>query len=92
MHQMTDLLRNYKNWAYSQNSRHYDEDDEFFQPYFAWNPFDYRNNWQPEWLKEFMCGLSGFGYAWECWTYLMRDKKYSYQLPNAFWLELNGVR
>ena len=30
---MTDLLRKYKNWTYSQNSRHYDEDDEFCMDY-----------------------------------------------------------
>jgi hypothetical protein len=39
-----------------------------------------------------MYGLMGVGYAWECWSYWMRDKKYYYELPNAFWLELNGNR
>jgi hypothetical protein len=45
-----------------------------------------------KWLREYMYGWMGVGYAWECWSYLMRDKKYSYELPNAFWLELNGNR
>ena len=87
-----NLLQRYKNWTEKQNSKYCSDYDEWFQPYFAWNPFDTRNDFQPEILREYMYGWIGVGYAWECWSYLMRDKKYSYKLPDAFWYEINGNR
>ena len=41
---MTDFLQKYKTWTYKQNSKYYSEYAEWFQPYFAWNPFDDRND------------------------------------------------
>lgn len=87
---MTNLLQKYKTYTQKLNSKYYHVDDEFFQPYFSWNLFDTRNHRQPEWLAEYMYGWMGVGCTWKCWTYLMRDKKYSYNLPDAFWLELNN--
>jgi hypothetical protein len=87
-----NLLQQYKNWTYNLNKRYTSDYDEYFQPYFKWNPFDDRNDWQPEWVRECVYGWIGVGYAFEAYTYLMRDKKYSYPLPNAFWLEINGNR
>jgi hypothetical protein len=89
---MIDLIQKYKNWTEKQNRKYYDDYTEYFQPHFRWNAFDTRNDWQPEILREYMYGLMGVGYAWECWSYWMRDKEYYYELPNAFWLELNGNR
>ena len=87
-----NLLQKYKSWTEKQNRKYQSDYDEWFQPYFSWNLFDTRNDRQPEWLREYMYGWMGVSYAWECWTYWMRDMKYSYLLPSALWLELNGNR
>ena len=89
-----NLLQRYKSLTYELNKKYYCEYDEWFQPYFSWNPFDTRNDWQPKWLVEYMYGWSNFSYAWEAWSYCVGNKKYPYpyKLPDAFWLELNGIR
>lgn len=85
-----NFLQRYKTWTEKQNSKYYSDYDEWFQPCFGWNPFDYRNDWTPEWLEEWVQGFRGVSYAWEAWSYMMRDKKYSYKLPDCFWYELNN--
>ena len=49
---MTTLLQKYKTYTQKQNSKYYSEYDKWFQPHFKWNPFDDRNDWQPEILRE----------------------------------------
>ena len=86
---MMNILQKYKNWTRKQYNRYYD--DYQFCPNFRFNPLDDRNDWvyDNEKLRNFIRGLHSTKYAWEAWSYWMRDMKYSYKLPVAFWNELN---
>jgi hypothetical protein len=84
-----NLLDRYKNWTRKQYNKYYFEYD--FKPNFKWNPFDTNNDFvfdNEKWY-DFLSGWIGVGYAFEAWTYLMRDIKYSYKLPFAFWAEIS---
>ncbi len=84
-----NLLQRYKNYTQKQhNSYCY---DGVFEPNFKFNVFDTNNDWvyDLEKWREFLWGWQGVGYAWEAWSCWMRDKKYSYKLPHAFWAEIN---
>jgi hypothetical protein len=86
---LINLRQKYKNYTRKQYNRHYFEYD--FKPHFTWNIFDTDNEWvydNQKWYN-FLCGWIGIGYAFEAWSYWMRDKKYSYKLPDAFWTELS---
>ena len=85
-----NLRQQYKTWTERQYNKYCDYQSWEFAPHFRWNPFDDRNDFSPEWLQDWVSGLRGVSYAWEAWSYLMRDKKYSYQLPDCFWAELNN--
>ena len=89
---MMNLFQRYKNYTEKEYDKYLDFYSYEFKPHFKWNPFDtnnlfvYRNK---KWY-DFLCGWIGVGYAWEVYTYWMRDMKYSYKLPNAFWTELSN--
>jgi hypothetical protein len=86
---LINLRQRYKNSTRKQYNKYYFEYD--FKPNFKWNPFDTNNDFvydNQKWYN-FLCGWIGIGYAFEAWSYLMRDKKYSYKLPDAFWTELS---
>jgi len=84
-----NLLDRYKRWTRKQYNKYYFEYD--FKPNFKWNPFDTNNDFvfdNQKWYN-FLCGWQSIGYAFEAWTYWMRDMKYSYKLPYAIWSELS---
>ncbi len=86
---LDNLLQRYKNYTRKQYNRYcYDGD---FEPHFRWNPFDTNNDfvYDNEKWRNFIEGWRTVGYAWEAYTYWMRDMKYSYKLPHAMWCELN---
>ena len=87
---MMNLFQRYKNYT----QKEYDKYVDFyeFKPHFKWNPFDIDNEWvyhNKKW-RNFIWGWQSVGYAWEAYTYWMRDMKYSYKLPCAMWSEING--
>jgi len=86
---LINLRQRYKNYTRKQYNKYYYEYD--FKPNFKWNPFDTNNDFvfdNEKWYN-FLCGWQGMGYAFEAWTYWMRDMNYSYKLPYVFWAELN---
>ena len=95
MRKMNTILDKYKRWVAKLNQKQrFDVYSEYFQPYFKYNPFDTRNDFVYDFadgkLREFIWGFQGIGYAWKCWSCLMRDKKYSYfKFPDVFWSEIN---
>lgn len=84
-----NLLQRYKNWTQKEYDKYLDWYE--FKPHFKWNPFDVENEWvfDNKKLSGFMFGWISVGYAWESWSYWMRDMKYGYKLPDAMWSELN---
>ena len=86
---LINLRQRYKNWTQKQYNKHYFEYD--FKPHYKWNPFDTDNDWvyDNEKWRNFIWGWQSVGYAWEAYTYWMRDMKYSYKLPHAMWAEIN---
>lgn len=84
-----NLLQKYKKWTQKQYNKYYYEYE--FKPNFKWNIFDTNNDWVYDLNKwrEFIWGWQSVGYAFEAWTYWMRDMKYQYKLPYAMWSELN---
>lgn len=86
---MDNLLQKYKKWTQKQYNKYYYEYE--FKPNFKWNIFDTNNDWVYDLNKwrEFIWGWQSVGYAFEAWTYWMRDMKYQYKLPYAMWSELN---
>jgi hypothetical protein len=87
---LINLRQRYKNWTQKQYNKHYFEYD--FKPHFTWNIFDTNNDWvyDLEKWRNFIWGWQSVGYAWEAYTYWMRDMKYSYKLPDCFWTEINS--
>jgi hypothetical protein len=88
---MTNLLQKYKNYTQKEYDKYLDFYSYEFTPHFKWNPFDTYNDWvydNEKWRK-FIWGWQSVGYAWEAYTYWMRDMKYSYKLPYAMWSEIN---
>ena len=86
---LVNLLQRYKNYTQKQYNKYFFEYD--FKPHFKWNPFDTYNEWvyDLEKWRNFIWGWQSVGYAFEAWSYWMRDLKYSYKLPYAFWTEIN---
>jgi hypothetical protein len=90
-----NLLQRYKNWTRKQYDRQLGrwDGDSKFSPNFKWNPFDIDNDWAYDlaggrW-REFVWGWQNVGYAWEAWSYWMRDLRYGYKIPYAFWSAVN---
>jgi hypothetical protein len=86
---LINLRQRYKNYTQKQYNMHYFEYD--FKPHFKFNPFDTNNDfvYDNEKWRNFIWGWQSVGYAWEAWSYWMRDLKYSYKLPHAMWAEIN---
>jgi len=87
---LINLRQRYENYTRKQYNKYFFEYD--FKPHFVWNPFDTDNEWvyDLEKWRNFIWGWQSVGYAWEAWSYWMRDLKYSYKLPDCFWTEING--
>jgi hypothetical protein len=86
---LINLRQKYKTWTDKSYQKY--EDFYDFKPHFKFNIFDTDNEWvyDNEKWRNFIFGWEGVGYAWEAYTYWMRDMKYSYKLPYAMWSELN---
>jgi hypothetical protein len=88
-----NLLEKYKRWVNTYNylQGHTNAWDEWCQPHYRWNPFDYRNDdWTPLWLDRYICGWKSVHYAFEAWSYRMTDRRY-HSNPEVFWAELNDI-
>ena len=83
-----NLLQRYKNYTQKEYDKYLDFYE--FKPHYKWNIFDVENSWvyDNEKWRNFIWGWQSIGYAWEAWSYWMRDMKYSYKLPFAFWSEI----
>ena len=86
---LINLRQRYENYTRKEYNKHFFEYD--FKPHFKFNIFDTDNDWvyDNEKWRNFIWGWMSVGYAFEAWSYWMRDMKYSYKLPYAFWAEIN---